>query len=147
MARELGIERVFRANGPAGIAALTFGTETIPRVLKIVGPGSPAVTAAQVLAQRFGTATQMLCGPSESLLIADDSADPWRLAIDLLNEAEHGTDSAATLVTDSESLAAAVEAAIAEQIVGLPDGPGRGGPGRPVRPRRGRSWSIRWTTP
>ena len=58
----------------------------------------PAVTAAQVLAQRFGTATQMLCGPSESLLIADDSADPWRLAIDLLNEAEHGADSAATLV-------------------------------------------------
>jgi histidinol dehydrogenase len=121
VARELGIERVFRANGPAAIAALTFGTETIPRVLKIVGPGSPAVTAAQVLAQRYGTATQMLCGPSESLLIADDSADPWRLAIDLLNEAEHGTDSAATLVTDSAALAAAVETAVAEQIVGLPD--------------------------
>ncbi len=121
VAHELGIERVFRANGPAAIAALTFGTETIPRVLKIVGPGSPAVTAAQVLAQRFGTATQMLCGPSESLLIADDAADPWRLAIDLLNEAEHGTDSAATLVTDSEALARAVEAAVAEQIAGLPE--------------------------
>jgi histidinol dehydrogenase len=120
VARELGIERVFRANGPAAIAALTFGTETIPRVLKVVGPGSPAVTAAQVLAQRYGTATQMLCGPSESLLIADDSADPWRLAIDLLNEAEHGTDSAATLVTDSPALVTAVEAAVAEQIVGLP---------------------------
>jgi histidinol dehydrogenase len=121
VARELGIERVFRANGPAGVAALTFGTETIPKVLKIVGPGSPAVTAAQVLAQRYGAATQMLCGPSESLLIADDSADPWRLAIDLLNEAEHGADSAATLVTDSAALAAAVEAAVAEQIVGLPE--------------------------
>jgi histidinol dehydrogenase len=121
VARELGIERVFRANGPAGIAALTFGTETFPRVLKIVGPGSPAVTAAQVLAQRFGTATQMLCGPSESLLIADDSADPWRLGLDLLNEAEHGTDSAATLVTESEALAAAVEAAVAEQIGDLPE--------------------------
>jgi histidinol dehydrogenase len=120
VARELGIRRVFRANGPAAIAALTFGTETIPRVLKIVGPGSPAVTAAQVLAQRYGTGTQMLCGPSESLLIADDSADPWRLAIDLLNEAEHGIDSAATLVTDSPELADAVETAIAEQIVGLP---------------------------
>jgi histidinol dehydrogenase len=121
VARELGIERVFRANGPAAIAALTFGTATIPRVLKIVGPGSPAVTAAQVLAQSHGTATVMLCGPSESLLIADESADPWRLAIDLLNEAEHGTDSAATLVTDSPALAAAVEAAVAEQIVGLPE--------------------------
>jgi len=121
VARELGIARVFRANGPAGIAALTFGTETVPRVLKIVGPGSPAVTAAQVLAQRYGVATQMLCGPSESLLIADDSADPWRLAIDLLNEAEHGTDSAATLVTDSQALAEAVDAAVARQIVDLPE--------------------------
>ena len=62
----------------------------------------------------------MLCGPSESLIVADGSADPWRLAIDLLNEAEHGTDSAATLVTDSEALAMAVDAAIAEQVVGLP---------------------------
>ncbi len=121
VARELAFERVFRANGPAGIAALTFGTESIPRVLKIVGPGSPAVIAAQVLAQRYGVATQMLCGPSESLLIADDSADPWRLAIDLLNEAEHGADSAATLVTDSPALAAAVEVAVAEQIVRLPE--------------------------
>jgi histidinol dehydrogenase len=121
VAWELGIGTVFRANGPAGIAALTFGTETMPRVLKIVGPGSPAVTAAQVLAQRYGVATQMLCGPSESLLIADDSADPWRLAIDLLNEAEHGADSAATLVTDSLALAQAVDAAVAEQIVLLPE--------------------------
>ncbi len=120
-ARELGIARVFRANGPAGIAALAFGTATVPRVMKIVGPGSPAVTAAQVLAQRYGVATQMLCGPSESLLIADDSADPWRLAIDLLNEAEHGTDSAATLVTDSQALAEAVDAAVARQIVDLPE--------------------------
>ncbi len=121
VARELGIARVFRANGPAAIAALTFGTEALPRVLKIVGPGSPAVTAAQVIAQRHGTATNMLCGPSESLLIADDTADPWRLAIDLLNEAEHGADSAATLVTDTAKLAEAVEAALAEQIVGLPE--------------------------
>ena len=121
VARELGMARVFRANGPAGIAALTFGTATVPRVLKIVGPGSPAVTAAQVLAQRYGVATQMLCGPSESLLIADDSADPWRLAIDLLNEAEHGTDSAATLVTDSQALAEAVDVAVARQIGDLPE--------------------------
>jgi histidinol dehydrogenase len=116
VAHELGIDEVYRANGPAGIAALTFGTATIPRVRKIVGPGSPAVTAAQVLAQRYGVATQMLCGPSESLIIADETADPWRLAIDLLNEAEHGVDSAATLVTTSPAVVDAVELALAEQL-------------------------------
>lgn len=118
---ELGLEHVFRANGPAGIAALTFGTATFPRVRKIVGPGSPAVTAAQVLAQRYGTATNMLCGPSESLLIADATADPWRLALDLVNEAEHGTDSAALLVTDSAALAVALEPAVARAVASLPE--------------------------
>ncbi len=120
-AHELGLEHVFRANGPAGIAALTFGTATFPRVRKIVGPGSPAVTAAQVLAQRYGTATNMLCGPSESLLIADGTADPWRLALDLVNEAEHGTDSATLLVTDSAALAAALEPAVASAVASLPE--------------------------
>jgi histidinol dehydrogenase len=120
-AHELGLEHVFRANGPAGIAALTFGTATFPRVRKIVGPGSPAVTAAQVLAQRYGTATNMLCGPSESLLIADATADPWRLALDLVNEAEHGTDSAALVVTDSAALAAALEPAVAAAVASLPE--------------------------
>jgi histidinol dehydrogenase len=121
VAHELGLANVFRANGPAGIAALTFGTATFPRVRKIVGPGSPAVTAAQVLAQRYGTATNMLCGPSESLLLADAAADPWRLALDLVNEAEHGTDSAALVATDAPGLVAAVEAAVAEQIAALPE--------------------------
>ncbi len=120
-AHELGLSNVFRANGPAGIAALTFGTTTFPRVRKIVGPGSPAVTAAQVLAQRFGTATNMLCGPSESLLIADATADPWRLALDLVNEAEHGADSAALVVTDSATLAAALEPAVAAAVASLPE--------------------------
>ncbi len=121
VAHELGLGNVFRANGPAGIAALTFGTATIPRVRKVVGPGSPAVTAAQVLAQRFGTATNMLCGPSESLLLADATADPWRLALDLVNEAEHGPDSAALVVTDSPGLAAALEIAVVEQVAALPE--------------------------
>jgi histidinol dehydrogenase len=116
VAHELGITEVYRANGPAGIAALALGTATVPAVRKIVGPGSPAVTAAQVLAQRYGVATQMLCGPSESLIIADETADPWRLAIDLLNEAEHGADSAATLVTTSPAMVEAVELALAEQL-------------------------------
>ena len=120
-AHELGLANVFRANGPAGIAALTFGTATFPAVRKIVGPGSPAVTAAQVLAQRFGTATNMLCGPSESLLLADATADPHRLALDLVNEAEHGTDSAALVVTDAPGLAAALEAEVAAQVAALPE--------------------------
>jgi histidinol dehydrogenase len=120
-AHELGLGNVLRANGPAGIAALAFGTAIFPRVHKIVGPGSPAVTAAQVLAQRFGVATNMLCGPSESLLLADATADPHRLALDLVNEAEHGADSAALVATDSRELAAALEVAVAAQVAALPE--------------------------
>jgi len=88
--RKLGIKNVFRVNGPAGVAALGFGTETIPRVHKVMGPGSPAVTCAQVLMQSKGLATMMLLGPTESIVIADSSADAKRLAADLLIEAEHG---------------------------------------------------------
>ncbi|NBU15657.1 MAG: histidinol dehydrogenase, partial [Actinobacteria bacterium] len=78
--RLLGITQVFRVNGPAGIAALGFGTQSIPRVRKVVGPGSPAVTIAQVEMQRHGLATMMLLGPTESLVITDHTADPVRLA-------------------------------------------------------------------
>ncbi|MBV9448515.1 MAG: histidinol dehydrogenase [Streptosporangiaceae bacterium] len=121
VAAELGIREVFRTNGPAGVAALAFGTESVPRVRKIVGPGSPAVACAQVEVQRYGTVTNMLLGPSESLIIADDSADPRLLAADLLNEAEHGPDSSSVLVTDSEPLLAAVQRHVAEQLAALPD--------------------------
>ena len=119
--RKLGIERVFRVNGPAGIAALGFGTETIPRVRKIVGPGSPAVTLAQVEMQRHGVATMMLLGPTESLVIADDAADPVLLAADLLIEAEHGTDSTVVLLTPSQALADAVDQALTAQLAMLPE--------------------------
>ena len=95
--RKLGIGNVFRVNGPAGVAALGFGTESIPQVRKIVGPGSPPVACAQVEMQRWGVATMMILGPTESLVIADESADPTYVAADLLNEAEHGTDSAVLL--------------------------------------------------
>lgn len=124
-ADRLGIRDVFRVNGPAGIAALAFGTETIPQCVKVLGPGSPAVTATQIELQRYGTATVMLMGPSESLVIADDSADPHLLALDLLIEAEHGSDSAVLLVTDSEQLLAAVQQEVAEQLKELPE-PRRG---------------------
>ena len=118
--RKLGISDVFRVNGPAGLAALGFGTESIPRVRKIVGPGSPAVTCAQVEMQRHGVATMMLLGPTESLVIADGSADPSRLAADLLIEAEHGTDSSVVLVTTSAELATATDAELARRLVDLP---------------------------
>ncbi|MFN8186736.1 MAG: histidinol dehydrogenase [Gaiellales bacterium] len=120
VARELGLRDVFRVNGPAGIAAAAFGTETIPKVRKVVGPGSPAVTIAQVTVQLYGCATEMLFGPSESLVIADGAADVRILAADVLNEAEHGSDSAALLVTPSEALVRAVDEEIARQLAELP---------------------------
>jgi histidinol dehydrogenase len=121
VADELGLRDVYRANGPAGIAALAFGTETIPRCLKVVGPGSPAVAAAQIEVQRHGCVTSMLLGPSESLILADDGADPDLVAADLLNEAEHGADSASVLVTDAPELVEAVQGRLASRLALLPE--------------------------
>ena len=118
--RKLGIDNVFRVNGPAGVAALGFGTESIPQVRKIVGPGSPPVACAQVEMQRYGVATMMILGPTESLVIADDSADPRYLAADLLNEAEHGTDSSVLLVTVSTQLRDTVDRELQRQLADLP---------------------------
>lgn len=118
--RLLGITNVFRINGPAGIAALGFGTESIPRVRKVVGPGSPAVTIAQVEMQRHGLATMMLLGPTESLVLTDHTADPVRLAADLLIEAEHGTDSTVVLVTPSAELVDLVDDELERQLADLP---------------------------
>lgn len=120
VAERLGLRDVFRVNGPAGVAALAFGTERIPRVVKVVGPGSWPVTVAQIEVQRYGTSTMMALGPTESLAIADDSADPARLAADLLIEAEHGTDSCTLLVTTSATLAEAVDVELVRQIAALP---------------------------
>jgi len=117
---KLGITDVFRVNGPAGIAALGFGTEHIPAVRKVVGPGSPPVTLAQVEMQRHGLATVMLLGPTESLVIADATADPRRLAADLLIEAEHGKDSSVLLVTVDAALAVDVDVELARQLADLP---------------------------
>jgi histidinol dehydrogenase len=118
--RKLGIRDVFRVNGPAGIAALGFGTQSIPRVAKVIGPGSPAVTIAQVEMQRHGVVTVMLLGPTESVVIADDAADPFRLAADLLIEAEHGTDSTVVLISTSPAVVVAVERELDRQIADLP---------------------------
>lgn len=121
VADELGLERVYRVNGPAGIAAAAFGTASIPRVSRVVGPGSPAVAAAQIAVQTHGCSTVMLFGPSESVIVADDSADPRVLAADLLNEAEHGPDSASLLLTPSERLVERVSEEVERQLGGLPE--------------------------
>jgi histidinol dehydrogenase len=119
--RKLGLRDVFRVNGPAGIAALGFVTESIPKVRKIVGPGSPAVTIAQVEMQRHGVSTMMVLGPTESLVIADATADPVRLAADLLIEAEHGTDTSVVLITTSTAIADATDLELTAQLADLPD--------------------------
>jgi histidinol dehydrogenase len=119
--RKLGLDTIFRVNGPAGIAAMGFGTQRIPRVAKLMGPGSPAVTIAQVEMQRHGVSTVMLLGPTESVVVADDTADPVRLASDLLIEAEHGTDSSVVLVTPSSTLADAVDRELESQLADLPE--------------------------
>lgn len=119
--RLLGIKNVFRVNGPAGIAALGFGTASIPRVRKVVGPGSPAVTLAQVEMQRHGLATMMLLGPTESMVIADHTAHIGKLAADLLIEAEHGVDSSVVLVTTSEEILDALDAELEIHVADLPE--------------------------
>ena len=119
--RHLGIRNVFRVNGPSGVAALGFGTQTLPKVRKVVGPGSPAVTIAQVEMQRHGLATMMLLGPTESMVIADHTAHIGRLAADLLIEAEHGTDSSVVLVTTSPELIDAVDEELTIQLGDMPE--------------------------
>ncbi len=117
----LGITQVFRCNGVAGIAGLALGTATLPRVLLLGGPGNPYVTAAQIAVQTFGVRLLSVLGPTESMILADESADPDRLALDLLNEAEHGKDSAAILLTPSETLAGEVQDRLPRYLSQLPD--------------------------
>ena len=103
-AKLCGIEEVYRVGGAHGIAALAYGTESIPSVDKITGPGSMYVSAAKRILN--GTVDVGLpAGPSESMILADNNADPWKLALDLLVEAEHGSDSSAVLVTTSSEVA------------------------------------------
>lgn len=118
--RLLGIKDVYRANGPAGIAALGFGTQTIAAVRKIVGPGSPAVTAAQVEMQRHGVATMMVLGPTESMMIADHTTDPYRAALDLLIEAEHGEDSTVVLVATNHEIIDAIDIELDRLLIQMP---------------------------
>ncbi len=115
-----GITRIFKVGGIQAIAAMTFGTETIPQVYKIFGPGNQFVTAAKQLATKFGAAIDMPAGPSELLVVADDSANASFVASDLLSQAEHGADSQVILVATSKEVLLEVEKEIEAQIILLP---------------------------
>lgn len=116
----IDITQIFCVGGVQAIAAMTFGTETIPAVYKIFGPGNQYVTAAKKLAQSFGVAIDMPAGPSEVLVIADAFADPAFVAADLLSQAEHGADSQVILVSDSIELIEKTFEEIAVQLENLP---------------------------
>jgi histidinol dehydrogenase len=118
-ARQCGVHEVYRIGGVQALAALAFGTESIPRVDKILGPGSLYVVAAKQ-ALRDQVDVGLPAGPSESIVLADDEADPQRAALDLITEAEHGSDSSAYLVTPSRKLALAVQDRLPRLIEKLP---------------------------
>jgi histidinol dehydrogenase len=120
-ARLCGVEEIYRVGGAQAIAALAYGTATVPRVDKIVGPGSIYVAAAKRLL--LGSVDVGLpAGPSEALIVADESADPRRAALDLMVEAEHGSDSSAYLVTCSRELAGRVAELLPGLLAGLEPG-------------------------
>ncbi|GAA3788585.1 histidinol dehydrogenase [Corallibacter vietnamensis] len=114
-----GVTKIIKVGGIQAIAGLTFGTETIPKVYKIFGPGNQFVTVAKQLATKFNVAIDMPAGPSELLVFADDSAKASYVASDLLSQAEHGTDSQVVLVSTSKTLITNVETEIEKQICEL----------------------------
>jgi histidinol dehydrogenase len=116
----LGISNIFRIGGIQAIGAMTFGTQTVPKVDKLFGPGNQYVTAAKQLAQQYGLSIDMPAGPSEVLIIADSSAQPDFVAADLLAQAEHGPDSQVMLLSDDESLINSTILEIEKQLAELP---------------------------
>lgn len=119
-ARLCGIKSVYKVGGIQAIAAMVYGSESIPAVYKIFGPGNQYVTAAKQFAQLRGVAIDMPAGPSEVLVIADEDANPAYIAADLLSQAEHGDDSQVVLVTTSESMADEVQEELQIQLTDLP---------------------------
>lgn len=119
-AAEVGIHRIFSVGGVQAIAALTYGTESIPAVYKIFGPGNQYVTAAKQLAQQEGIAIDMPAGPSEVCVWADETARPDWVAADLLSQAEHGLDSQVLLITTSPDLPEKVRQSLEQQLLLLP---------------------------
>lgn len=119
-ARLCGVENVYKVGGAQAIAALAYGTETVPKVRKVLGPGSTYVAAAKrALSDIIDPG--MPAGPSESIILADETADPDNTCLDILNEAEHGNDSAALLITHDEHLANFVQQNLPRVIAQLPE--------------------------
>jgi histidinol dehydrogenase len=119
-AQVAGVTSIFKAGGAQAIAAMTFGTASIPAVSKIFGPGNQYVTAAKMLAQQSGVAIDMPAGPSEVCVMADASANPAFVAADLLSQAEHGADSQVLLVASPDFALDALQTALDSQLAALP---------------------------
>jgi histidinol dehydrogenase len=119
-AQLVGITRVFKAGGVQAIAAMAYGTETVPKVYKIFGPGNQYVNCAKQLVQVDGLAIDMPAGPSEVCVMADDTCNPSYVAADLLSQAEHGTDSQVLLVCANKDIVEKVSAEIEKQVKDLP---------------------------
>ncbi|ADY30775.1 histidinol dehydrogenase [Cellulophaga lytica] len=115
-----GVTKIYKVGGIQAIAAMTFGTQTIPQVYKIFGPGNQFVTVAKQIATKYGVAIDMPAGPSELLVLADDTANAAFVASDLLSQAEHGTDSQVILVSTSKQMISDVETELEKQLAVLP---------------------------
>ncbi len=115
-----GIRQVYLIGGAQAIGAMAYGTESVPRVWKIFGPGNPWVTAAKQLVSLNGVAIDLPAGPSEVCVVADASADPRFVAADLLSQAEHGADSQVLLISDSERLILDIKNELEAQLSALP---------------------------
>jgi histidinol dehydrogenase len=120
-AQELGLKRIYCGNGIAVTVAAALGTKSLPAVDKIVGPGGPGIMAAQTYAATLGVDVAKHFGPSECMIIADESADPELIAADLLNEAEHGPESSAMLVTTSRTLGEQVSQHLSAKLQEVPE--------------------------
>jgi histidinol dehydrogenase len=119
-AQLVGVTKIFKVGGAQAIAAMAYGTQTIPKVYKIFGPGNQYVTKAKQLVMEDGVAIDMPAGPSEVLVLADESSNASFVAADLLSQAEHGEDSQVILVVNKESLIAPIQNEIQNQISVLP---------------------------
>jgi histidinol dehydrogenase len=119
-AQLVGITKIFKAGGAQAIAAMAYGTQSIPQVYKIFGPGNQYVTCAKQLIQKDGVAIDMPAGPSEVCILADDTANPSFVAADLLSQAEHGADSQVLLVTTSGELTKRIVIELNKQLDLLP---------------------------
>ncbi len=119
-ARLVGLTKIYKIGGAQGIAAMAYGTESVPQVYKIFGPGNQFVTKAKELIQQEGVAIDMPAGPSEVLIMADNTCNPAFVAADLLSQAEHGSDSQAILVSNDEKVLAKTEKELNAQLELLP---------------------------